>query len=300
MEDKKLEQLQKEYCEIPIPPQLDFVVKKALRGGGINMSNKNSTFSRMNKVVASLAASVLLMTAAVNVSPAFAKTLSEIPVVGSMIEVLNFRQYTVDEGNFQADINAPQIKGLDNENLQNSLNAKYMLEGQGLYEQFMKEIEEMKKQGGGHAGVSSGYQIKTDNDTILSVGRYVVVTKASAAESIQYDTIDKQRQILITLPMLFKDDSYVDVISENIKQQMVAQMKSGEGKVYWIEMPGEELMVEPFKEIARNQNFYINPQGKLVISFDEYEVAPGYMGTVEFVIPTEVIADVLVGNDYIK
>lgn len=300
MKDKKIEDLKKEYREIPIPDQLDFVVKKALKDGGINTSKKNSALSRMNKIAAGVAASVLLMTAAVNGSPAFAKTLSEIPVVGSMIEVLNFRQYTVDEGNFQADINTPQIKGLDNENLQNSLNTKYLLENQELYRQFMAEMGEMQKQGGGHAGVSSGYQIKTDNDTILSVGRYVVVTKASAAESIQYDTIDKQRQILLTLPSLFKDDRYVDIISENIKQQMVAQMKSDEGKIYWIEVPGEELMVEPFEEIARNQNFYINPEGKLVISFDEYEVAPGYMGMVEFVIPTEVIADVLVGNDYIK
>ncbi|OJT72202.1 anti-sigma factor, partial [Clostridioides difficile] len=32
-----------------------------------------------------------------------------------------------------------------------------------------------------------------------------------------------------------------------------------------------------------------NKNGNLVISFDEYEVAPGYMGAVEFVIPNKVI-----------
>jgi len=30
----------------------------------------------------------------------------------------------------------------------------------------------------------------------------------------------------------------------------------------------------------------------LVISFDKYEVGPGYMGIQEFEIPTEVIADI--------
>ncbi|MDU5177028.1 RsiV family protein, partial [Clostridium sp.] len=41
-------------------------------------------------------------------------------------------------------------------------------------------------------------------------------------------------------------------------------------------------------------------EGKLVISFDKYEVAPGYMGVVEFVIPTEILSDSLVSNEYIK
>ncbi|MFB8736384.1 hypothetical protein ACEQPO_30285 [Bacillus sp. SL00103] len=34
-----------------------------------------------------------------------------------------------------------------------------------------------------------------------------------------YDTIDKKNHVLITLPSLFKDDRYIDVISENIKEQ---------------------------------------------------------------------------------
>ncbi len=48
-----------------------------------------------------------------------------------------------------------------------------------------------------------------------------------------------------------------------------------------------------------DQNFYITQQGKLVIVFDEYEVAPGFMGIVEFEILTALLADVLVSNEYI-
>jgi hypothetical protein len=46
-------------------------------------------------------------------------------------------------------------------------------------------------------------------------------------------------------------------------------------------------------------NFYINEDGKLVISFNEYDVAPGFMGVVEFVIPTDLIKDLLVSDYYI-
>ena len=44
---------------------------------------------------------------------------------------------------------------------------------------------------------------------------------------------------------------------------------------------------------GRIRTFYINSDGKLVIAFDEAEVAPASMGCPEFVIPTEVIQDML-------
>ena len=151
-------------------------------------------------------------------------------------------------------------------------------------------------------GVDTGYQIKTDNDSILSIGRYFVNTAGSSSTTFQYDTIDKQKQILITLPSLFKDESYIEIISQNIKEQMLQQIKTDEGKVYWVEGGNSEGISssEFFKAIAKDQSFYITDSGKLMISFNKYDVAPGYMGTPEFEIPTGAIANILVGNEYIK
>ncbi|WP_334309184.1 RsiV family protein [Clostridioides difficile] len=47
--------------------------------------------------------------------------------------------------------------------------------------------------------------------------------------------------------------------------------------------------MKDFESINKYQDFYFNKDGNLVISFDEYEVAPGYMGAVEFVIADKVI-----------
>ncbi len=302
MKDKNLEQLKKEYMDIPIPSELDFVVKKALKDGGVKLNQPRNLFKRMSKIVASIAASVVLFAAVVNVSPAFAKTVSEVPLVGSLVQVLTFRNYIVNEDTFQAEIKVPKIQGLENKNLENSLNEKYLAENKKLYDEFMADIKELKENGvEAHMGIHSGYEIKTDNDVILSVGRYVVNTAASSSTTRKYDTIDKKKQVLITLPSLFKDDRYVEIISENIKQQMKEQMKNpAENKMYWLEVAGQEQTFEAFKKISDEQSFYINSASKLVISFNKYEVAPGYMGTPEFIIPTEVIADVLVGNEYIK
>ena len=50
---------------------------------------------------------------------------------------------------------------------------------------------------------------------------------------------------------------------------------------------------ECFKEIDADQNFYIDGLDRLVIVFDEYEVAPGSMGMPEFAIAPELLEEIL-------
>lgn len=301
MKNKGLEQLKKEYSDIPIPSELDFVVKKAFKKNGVNINERSNRFKSISILAASIAIAIVLLTVGVNTSPIFAETLSKVPIVGNIIKVLTFKVYTVDEANFQASIKVPEIQGLENKDLQNSLNQKYLEENKKLYEEFMKDIEDVKALGDGHMGVDTGYQIKTDNDLILSIGRYFVNTAGSSSTTFQYDTIDKQKQILITLPSLFKDESYIEIISQNIKEQMLHRIQTEEGNIYWVEGGNSDIPAsEFFKTIAKDQSFYITDSGKLMISFNKYDVSPGYMGTPEFEIPTEVISAILAGNDYIK
>ncbi len=300
MVDKSLNQLKKEYIEADIPKELDFLVRKALKDSGIYRRKRKYLFKRASVVAASIALFVTTLTVGVNTSPVFAASLSEIPVVGSVVKVLTFREYTVNEDKHKANIKVPAIQGLENKALQNSLNEKYLNENKKLYDEFIANMEDLKKNSDGHLGVESGYVIKTDNENLLSVGRYVVNTVGSSSTTFKYDTIDKKNEVLITLPSLFKDNSYVEIISENIKKQMREQMKSDSDKIYWIANEGKEKNMEIFDKISENQNFYINAQSELVISFNKYEVAPGYMGVVEFIIPTDAISDILVGDEYIK
>jgi hypothetical protein len=57
---------------------------------------------------------------------------------------------------------------------------------------------------------------------------------------------------------------------------------------------------EAFQSVSPNQQFYITNNSKLTIVFDEYAIAPGYMGMVYFEIPTEEIQDILVSDIYIN
>lgn len=291
--DKNLERLKSKYMDIEIPAELDDVVNKALN----SPRKKNRTPIKI--LVGSGAAAAILMVV-LNTNPVLARSLSDVPVIGNVIKVMTFVEFKVDDEKHHANIKVPSISNLKDKDLEKSLNEKYLKENKQLYQEFMQEVESLKKQGDGHMGVESGYVVKTDNEKILSIGRYVVNTVGSSSTTFKYDTIDKKKQVILTLPILFKNQNYIDTISENIKDQMKQQMKEDKTKVYWILDAGVENPIDPFGKITANHNFYINQDNKLVISFDKYEVAPGYMGVVEFIIPTELLSDDLVGSEYIK
>ena len=283
-----------EYENIEIPDELEFLVRTTIKEQEKKMKRKNI----INKSVIAAAVAGVVFVGSINLSSEISYALSEVPVLGSIVRVLTFKTFELKDNNFDAELKTPAIEGLDS-NLEAMLNEKYLDENQKLYDDFMKEIDELKKadMDEAHMGIASGYEVKTDTDKLLVIGRYVVNTAGSSSTTIKYDTIDKQNKILITLPSLFKDEAYIDIISENIKAQMKEQMKD-ENNVYWLE---DEMMGdENFSKIDKNQSFYITKDNQLVIAFDKYEVAPGYMGNPEFIIPSELLKDALVSEEYIK
>ncbi len=281
----KRKKLEEQYKNVPI---LDEVVEKSLK--------KRKKRWQPGWII--VAAAVIIFIAGINASATFAKSMAQIPVLSSVVEVLAFTKFEEKDGNHEAKIEIPQITG-NSEEIQ-ALNAQYEEEGRALYEQYMEITKEMD---GGHLSIESGYEVKIDNDQILSFGRYIVELFATSSTIIKYTTIDKEQQIAITLPSLFKDNSYVDIISTYIIDEMRKEMiTTNLDKMYWVSgVEGfDASLIDGFQSIAVDQNFYITPVGKLVIAFDKYEVAPGYMGLVEFEIPTELIQDVLMSNTYIK
>ncbi|SFD82874.1 protein of unknown function [Paenibacillus catalpae] len=293
-----LEHLRKEYQSVPIPEELDLLVNRSIKE-----ALRTRKVKRLKVKGMTAAAAILVFLIAINASTTVANAFSSIPGVERIIKVLTLQEFKVKESNYDADIKVPAITNMENKELQLGLNQKYLDESKALYDQFQAEIEELKKQGlnDAHVGVDAGYEVKTDNDTIFSIGRYIVQTAASSSTVMQFDTIDKKNQRLITLPMLFQDEQYVKQISDNIIAQMKEQMKGDDNKIYWIAGATDYISIEEsFSSIKKDQSFYINKDGKLVIVFNKYEVAPGSMGIVEFVIPTEAIEGDLVSHNYIK
>lgn len=293
-EKEKLNQLKTEYNNIEIPDELDFLVRSTIHKG----SKQQKPFKFKRAMIAAILVFGIFV-GGINISPTLAQTLAEIPILGQVVNIFTFVNFKVEEENFEADIKVPNISRLNDEELESSLNAEFIKEGQSLYEEFNKQMEQLKSaEGNGHLALESTYEIKTDNDQILSVIITKLETMASSSTSYTSYTVDKLNKDIVTLPSLFKNDSYIEAISDNIKTQMRQRMKEDENISYFID--SVDIPVDDFEKIDANQNFYINQDGKLVILFNEYEYAPGYMGPSEFVIPTDIIQDLLLDRGLIK
>ncbi|MBR1692254.1 MAG: DUF3298 domain-containing protein [Lachnospiraceae bacterium] len=160
-----------------------------------------------------------------------------------------------------------------------------------LIARFEQEVSDI---GEGYQGLDVDYEVLTDTDSWFTLRLNVVETAASGYEYAKYYHINKALDQVVTLPDLFEEDSdYVTRISDYIAGEMRRRMQEDDSLSYFIDSE-EAFADDDFKQIKEEQNFYFDQDGQLVIAFDEYEVAPGYMGTVEFKIPDEIISDILV------
>ena len=109
----------------------------------------------------------------------------------------------------------------------------------------------------------------------------------SGAEWDYFYTIDLETGERLALTDLFTEGAdYITPISESIKKQMQERMDADENVYYWL---NDEIEEWNFKQITDETSFYLNADNNIVISFNEGDVAPMYMGCVEFEIPGEVV-----------
>lgn len=263
---------------------------------------KNQKKSRKSvKLAASVAAAVVAVSIILpNINGDVALAMEQIPVLGKYFEIVTFREYHYQDDHNQAEVKVPQVtteKDATDTQKQTAtaLNKSIEEYAKGFEEEFK---ENLKGEEEGYQGLSMDYQVVTDNDNWLTIKITALEVQASGYEQVKYYHVDKRTGKEAVLSDLFEEDSdYIGRISENIIEQMKENEANDSGKMYFYQgMSGDTTGMSEedlFSKIDPQQNFYFNEEGELVISFNEYEVAPGYMGVVEFTIPSEVIADIM-------
>lgn len=265
-------------------------------GGEEDMKKNSVKKGRIFKWTAGVAAAILISIILPNINGDIAKAMGNIPVLGKYFQVVTFREYHYEDDNNTADIVVPKVETEEEATEQEVKTAETMNKSIEEYAQgFMQEFQEnLKSQGEGYQELQMDYEVVTDNEDWLTIKVNVLQVEASGYQQAKFFHIDKKTGKEVVLSDLFVEGSdYVGIISENILAQMKEQMAQDEGKIYFFEGNGDDVDEFNFKQIKEDQNFYFNENGELVIGFDEYEVAPGYMGTVEFVIPSQVIASIV-------
>lgn len=268
------------------------------REGILSESGKKKRRNIGRTVGWAAAAAALVLVVVPNVSANAAYAMEQIPILGNVIKVVTIRNYQFENENYSADIQRVQLEqgngaenagmeGAETENSIQTINESI----EEMTDRLIARFEEQKELEEGHGSIDTTHEVITDTDTWFTLRINVTETAASGYQYQYYYHIDKTTGEIASLKNLFQEGAdYITPISENIKEQMRKEMQADESKIYWID--SEDEIVEQFEAIKEDQNFYLNEDGQIVICFDEYEVAPGYMGLVEFVVDEEAVAGI--------
>lgn len=231
-----------------------------------------------------------------NLSATVAYAMEKIPVIGQLVEVVTFRDYHYEADRHMANIISPELRldtkitdSVVQENLKHTTD-EINAEIQEITDKIIKDFEAGIKDQEGYQDVVVYSEVLAVADDYFTLKLICYQGAGSGAEWDYFYTIDLNTGKRLALKDLFKEGAdYITPVSENIKEQMREQMEKDENVCYWLENEIEEWN---FKTITDETSFYLNEKNLVVIAFNEGDVAPMYMGTVEFEIPEEVLEDI--------
>ncbi len=235
-----------------------------------------------------------------NISPEIAYAMEKMPILGNLVSVVTFRDYQYDSGRHMADVKVPQIVVDDTEGEKDrGTLEKTKKTAEEINREIEKISEELIQEFKENAKDQEGYQdIMIQSEVINSTEEYFtlkLICYQGAGSGAQWDyfyTMNLDTGERMALSDFFQEGAdYKKAISENIKKQMKEQMAADENVAYWVD--NKDIPEWNFETITDETGFYINEKGEIVIAFNEGDVAPMYMGCVEFVIETSAVEDIL-------
>jgi len=248
---------------------------------------------RIWKRLGSTAAVLAVLLILPNTSRTAAAAMQQLPILGNFFRIVTVREYQVEEERHMANVKVPEV--IPNEETENGdkipektlqqaqqtaeeINFDIQKATDELIEEFKKSMEEYEE---GYQDLYIDSNVLTDSDEWFSLELILYQGAGSGYERRRHYTINKKTGERATLEEFYGED-YITAISEEVKTQMRKRMAEDENVIYWLDY--DDVPEWNFRSIAENQDFYMNADGHVVICFDEYEVAPGYMGCVEFVL----------------
>lgn len=281
------EKMKQEYKEVKVPEHGKEQMAAAIRRA--KMDKKRMQKKKMVRNFGIGLAAALALVVLPNTNENIAYAMENIPVIGGIFKVVTIRDYSHQDNHNEANVKVPKI--ID-ENTEDVLESEAVNEINKSVEEWTNELvakfeAEMSDQG--YRGLDVTYETVTDTEDWFTLAVQGLEVSASGYQFSRYYHINKATGENAALKDIFKEGSdYKTPINEEILRQMKEQMDAGES-IYFI----TEEDMDPFTSIKDDQNFYFNQQGELVIVFDEYEVGPGYIGSPQFVIPKDVIEEII-------
>lgn len=252
---------------------------------------------RLFKGLAVAASLGFIFVGSININTAFAAKLLDIPVIGTITEWVSLNKIALHDEYREINIVIPTVEGLNDLEAQEQINQILKSRSMIVYDKAIEASEQIQSDSEAAGFITSMPELVSQTYTMLRsepkfLSFKVVTTqiKASAYESVFFYNIDLNKSKLLKLNDLFESEvDYQKIINDEILTQME----------YANAYEDSSYFVEKFKTVDEDTNFYIDKENNLVIVFNEYEVAAGYMGMPEFTIKTEILLDIVI-DDYLK
>lgn len=288
---KRIMEAKQEYDNIPIPEELSERVMLEIEKAEIKNKKKNARVRRnsfmktfMKRGVAAAAAIAVLFAVGLNTSEAFAKEISNIPVIGAIAKVFTFRSYETETEDLKISVDIPSIEMISEElkGLEKKVNkeiyefckqyADEAIERAKEYKQAFLETggteEEWEKH---NITIKVWYEVKAQTDKYLSLAVMGSESWSGAYSEARYYNFDLEEGKWVTLEDIL-GDNYAQVAEQSIREQVEKREKET-GMEYWL---------DDWEGIGENTKFYMNQAQNPVIIFEKYEIAPGAAGQPEF------------------
>ena len=203
-------------------------------------------------------------------------------------------------GNYEAEVVAPEIKGMADSELQKSLNDYIKSVAYDIIDQFENDARAILfdfPEDSPYFGANYNFDFPTDSESILTLALHYATVAGSSDSSTSFFNFNKQTRELILMDDYFTPGSdAANLLRDEILRQMRQEMAEDENAVYWIDESTTELVGtldwdDLLAEVGNNNQYRIDENGDLVIVFNKYDVAPGYMGNPEFIIPIDVVME---------
>ena len=272
--------------KIPVPQQTSEKIEDILSQLPQRKVVRFSPLRRIAAVAASLVFVFLFLLP--NVSVTYAETLEQVPVLGELIRVVTIRNYVYSDDYHDMSIEVPNIEDDTLGTAAAEINKDVEALTQQLMDQFYADVEAIGDEG--HTSVYADYDVVTNTDRWFTLKLTVFQASGSGSVYYVYYNVDRSCDQIVQLGDLFTDDSYAEVLRQDILAQMKQRMEDDPSLVYWTE---DSDMGQDFIDLQPEHNYYFDDAGNLVIPFDEYEIAPGYMGCPEFTVQRSVFESLL-------
>lgn len=284
---KKLEKAKEVYEAIKVPNELNYVVNKAILD---KKKKEKSVLIYVKYAVTTVACTFLTFIFMLNVNSSFATNISEIPIIGDMAKVFTIKEVNEEDKTKLINAKVPALENTGNTELEKRINYEIMLKMNEILEEAEKRAAEYKEaviETGGNEydyqpiNIQIDYKVGYSNDKVVSFIISKSETLANAYTEIYFYNVDIETGKKLNLRDVLGKE-YKQIVDTTIYKEIEERSKNPDNIYFTADEGGFEGIENEY------QDFYINSDGKVVIVFEKYKIAPGYMGTQEFVIDKQI------------